>query len=172
MKIKRHNFLILVFLPVIIGCLLVSCSNVSFQTYQNDRLQYTIDYPENWTVHTSEDPSAIEPPVLILAPMPHLGRIAITVIEDPKFTPEQIVEGAAVILQDGLGDFAFTVKEGKTERWDLRFEGNGMTDTGTIFVFGYYKQKANYLYQIDGIADSKIWDDLLIDKIVSSFRML
>jgi len=169
---KRQNILILVFFPVIIGCLLVSCSNVIFQTYQNDSFQYTIDYPENWTVHTLEDLSGIEPPVLLLAPTPYLGRIAITVYEDHKFTPEQIVEGAADILQDGLGDFAITVKEGKTERWDLRFEGNGMTDTGAIFVFGYYKQRANYLYQIDGMSDSKIWDDLLIDKIVSSFRLL
>ncbi len=172
MKIKKQNILVLLFLQVIIGCLIISCSSSNFQTYENDSFQYAIDYPADWSVHTLEDASVTEPPVVIIAPKPYLGRIAITVIEDPKFTPEQIAEGAAGIFQDGLQDFVITVKEGKTERWDLRFEGDGITDTGAIFVFGYYKQRANYLYKIDGMAGLKIWDDLLIDKIISSFRLL
>ena len=159
-------------LQVIIGFVLPGCSNTGLQTYQNDNLQYAIDYPENWLIKKGQDPAALEPPVLFIAPHPSLARVAISVEQDSKYTPEQIIGFAEILQERGLTDYTTTIKEGKTERWDGQLEGHGTMEIGDIFVFAYYKQRENYLYKIEGMADSKIWDDLLIDKIVSSFRLL
>ena len=172
LKIKRQIILILIVLQVISICLLVSCSNTNLQTYQNDHLQYAIDYPENWSVKEGQDSLAIEPPVVLTAPYPRVGKVAIAVIKDSELPPDQIAAGAELINQRVMQDYTTTYKEGKTEHWDWLFIGQGTMDIGDVFFFGYYKQRANYVYKIEGMADSRIWDELLIDNIVSSFRLL
>ena len=173
MKIMKRITLILIILQVAITFLLVSCSNSNFLTYEHENPQYSIDYPENWSVETGEDLLATEPPVLLVAPSPQLGRVAIAVIKDNKLSPDQITAGSELIFQRMLQDFTITRKEGKTERWDWSFEGRSKAETNDdVFVFGYYKQRGNYLYKIEGMADSTIWYDSIIDKIVSSFKLL
>jgi hypothetical protein len=172
LEIKKAKILTLIIFQIIIIFLFVSCSNSSFRTYENENLQYTIDYPESWSVQTIPDPLAVEPAVVLMAPSPNIGQVGISVIEDSKSSPQQVAGGTEITLERILEGFTITVEQGKTELWDWHFEGRGTTDKGDIYAFGYYKQKANYLYKIQGMVDAKIWDDLIIDKIISSFKLL
>ena len=122
-------------------------------------------------METIPDPLALEPAVVLMAPSPNIGQVGISVIEDSEYPPQQVAGGTEKTLERILLDFTI-VKEGKTEHWDWQFEGHGTNDQGDIYAFGYYKQKANYMYKIQGMVDAKIWDDLIIDKIVSSFKLL
>ena len=92
MPIKKTKILTLIILQVLIIFIFASCSNSNFHTYENENLQYSIDYPESWSMETIPDPLALEPAVVLMAPSPNIGQVGISVIEDSEYPPNRLQE--------------------------------------------------------------------------------